>query len=171
MKICLIANLQVSDSKKNLELNKKCSELNAKSMAKTDKIIEEILAKNKAREEDNKNIAKMLKKYNEEEAQRASEKLEKFNKIINDNLDMPSEKSEIINKLIELYSLRQIYCLNKRDNNSKANGKIDNISIGSEIIELERKLISLPRKGSGMFALQKQFAKLLTFFNTITCWK
>ena len=83
---------QVSNSKKILELNKKYSDLNAKSMAKTDKLIEEILAKNKAREEYSKNIDEILKKYNAEEAQRASEKLEKFNKMINDNLDMSSEK-------------------------------------------------------------------------------
>ena len=47
--------------------------------------------------------------------------------------------------------------MNKIDNNLKANEKIDNISLGSEIIELERKLISLPRKGSGVFTSQKSF--------------
>ena len=46
---------------------------------------------------------------------------------------MSSEKREIINKLIELNSLIQIYNLNKIDNNSKANEKLDNISISSEI--------------------------------------
>ena len=71
---------------------------------------------------------------------------------------MSGEKSEIINKLIELYSLRQIYYLNKIDNNSKANKKIDNVSIFSEI-----ELRKLPEKGSGMFTSQKEFAKLLTF--------
>ena len=76
---------------------------------------------------------------------------------------MSSENSEIINKLIELYSLRQIYYLKKIYNNSKANEKIDNVSIGSEIIELEEKLIDLPKKSSGAFTLQKEFAKLLTF--------
>ena len=132
-------------------------------MAKTDKPIEEILAKNKAREEDSKNIDEILKKYNAKEAQRASEKVEKFNKMINDNLDMSSEKSKIINKLIELYSLRQIYYLNKIDNNSNANEKIDDVSIGSEIIELEKNLC---------IYLKKVVACLLVnFFSTITCWK
>ena len=119
--------------------------------------------KKKAREEDDRKIDEILKKYNAKEAPKASEKVEKFNKIIGDNLDMSSEKSEIINKLIELYSLRQIYYLNKIYNNSKANEKMDNVSIGSEIIELEEKLIDLPKKGSGAFTLQKEFAKLLTF--------
>ena len=36
---------------------------------------------------------------------------------------MSSEKSEIINKLIELYSLKRIYNLNKIENNLKANEK------------------------------------------------
>ena len=36
---------------------------------------------------------------------------------------MSGEKSEIINKLIELNSLIQIYTLNKIDNNLKANEK------------------------------------------------
>ena len=79
--------------------------------------------------------------------------------MINDNLDMSSEKSEIINKLIELSSLIQIYYLN----NLKANEKIDSISIGSEIRELEKRLRDLPKKGSGVFTSQKEFAKLLTF--------
>ena len=34
---------------------------------------------------------------------------------------MSSEKSVIINKLIELYSLKRIYNLNKIDNNLKVN--------------------------------------------------
>ena len=137
---------QVSDAKKTLELSKKYSELNAKSIAKTDKLIEEILDKNKAREEYSKNIDEILKKYNAEEAQRASKEIEKFNKMINNDLDMSGETSEIINKLIEFYSLRKIYYLNKIDNNSKANEKIDNISIFSEISELEKRLRNLPKK-------------------------
>ena len=76
---------------------------------------------------------------------------------------MSSEKSEIINKLIELYSLIQIYYLNKIDNNLKANEKIDSISIGSEIRELEKRLRELTKKGSDVFTSQKEFAKLLTF--------
>ena len=59
---------------------------------------------------------------------------------------MSSEKSEIINRLIELYSLRQIYYLNKIDNNLKANKKINDDSISSEINELKKNLeISLKK--------------------------
>ena len=100
-----LSNKQVRDAKKTLELGKKYSELNAKSIAKTDKQIEEIIAKNKAKEEARKNIDKVLEEYYTSKAQRAPKEIEKFNKMINDNLDMPSEKSEIINKFIELYSL------------------------------------------------------------------
>ena len=125
---------------KTLELSKKCSKLNAKSIAKTGKQIEEIIAKNKAKEEASKNIDEILKEYNANEVQRASKEIEKFNKKINDNLDMSSGKSEIINKLIELHSLIQIYYLNKIDNNLKVNEKIDSISVGSEIRELEKSL-------------------------------
>ena len=156
-------NKQVSDAKKILELRKKDSELNVKSITKTDELVKKILAKTKAREEDDKKINETLKKYNAKEAQRVSEKVEKFNKMINDNLDMSSEKSEIINKLIELYSLRQIYYLNKIDNNLEANENIDDVLIDREISELEKRLRDLPKKGSGVFALQKEFAKLLIF--------
>ena len=76
---------------------------------------------------------------------------------------MSSEKSQVINKLIQLYSLIQIYYLNKIDNNLKANENIDNISIESEIRESEKRLRDLPQKGSGAFTSQKEFAKLLTF--------
>ena len=41
--------------------------------------------------------------------------------------------------------------------------KIDDVSIGCEVSELERRLRDLPKKGSGMFTSQKEFAKLLTF--------
>ena len=156
-----LSNKQVSDAKKTLELSKKYSELNAKSIAKTDNQIEEIIANNK--EEARKNIDEVLEEYYTNEAQRASKEIEKFNKMINDNLDMSSKKSEIINKVIELYSLIQIYYLNKIDNNLKANANIDNISIESEIRELEKTLRDLPKKGSGVFTSQKEFAKLLTF--------
>ena len=154
---------QVRDAKKKLKLVEKKSKLNAESIAKTDKEIEEIKAKNKAKEQVSKNTDKVLKKYYTNEAQKASEEIEKFNKIINDNLDMSSEKSEMINKLIELYSLIQIYYLNKIDNNLKANENIDNISIGSDIRKLEKRLRDLPKKGRGVFTSQKEFAKLLTF--------
>ena len=96
-----LSNKQVRDAKKTLELSKKYSELNAKSIAKTDKQIERIIDKNKAKEEASKNIDKVLKEHYTNEAQRASKKIEKLNKMINDNLDMSSQKSEIINKLIE----------------------------------------------------------------------
>ena len=76
---------------------------------------------------------------------------------------MSSEKSEIINRLIELYSLRQIYYLNKIDNNLKANEKIDNNSISREINELEKGIRDQHKKSSGMFTSQKTFIKLLTF--------
>ena len=45
---------------------------------------------------------------------------------------MSSEKSEIINRLLELNSLKQIYHLNKTDDNLKANENIDNILIDRE---------------------------------------
>ena len=158
-----LSNKQVRDAKNTLELSKKYSELNAKSIAKTDKQIEQIIAKNKARKEASKYINKILKEYYTKEAQRAFKEVEKFNKMINDNLDMSSEKSEIINKLIELYSLIQVYYLNKIDNDLKANENIDNISIESEIRELEKRLRDLPKKGSGVFTSQNEFAKLLSF--------
>ena len=74
---------------------------------------------------------------------------------------MSSEKSEIINRLIELHRLIELYHLNKTDNNSKVNEKIGDVSISREINELGKR----PRdqRGSGMFTLQKEFAKLLTF--------
>ena len=83
--------------------------------------------------------------------------------MINDNLDLSSEKSEIINRLIELYSLKQIYHLNKIDNNLKANENINDILINREIHELEKKLSNQTKKGSSVFTSQKEFARLLTF--------
>ena len=108
-------NKQFRDPEKILELSKKYKESNAK----TNKMVKELYAKIKDREEVIKNTDKALKEYNTKEVQRASEEIEKYNKMINDNLDMSSEKSEIINKLIELYSLIQIYYSNKIDNNLK----------------------------------------------------
>ena len=105
----------------------------------------------------------MLKDLYTNEAQKASKEVEKFNKMIDDNLDMSSEKSEIISRLIELYRLRQIYYLNKIDDDLKANEKIDDDSISREILELEKRLRDQHKKGSGTFTLQKEFAKLLTF--------
>ena len=89
------------------------------------------------------------------------EKIERLNKIINDNPDMSSEKSEIINRLIELYSLRQIYYLNKVNNNSERNKAINIALLNSDINELEKRFRY--QEGSGMFTLQKALAKLLTF--------
>ena len=154
---------QFSDSKKISEFNKKYSELNAKSMAITDELNRKILAKAETREEYDRKVDEVLNEYYTKEAQIASKKVEKFNKMINDNLDMSSEKSEIINKLIELNSLIQIYNFNKIDNNSKANEKID-FSISSE---LEKRLMDLSKKGSGVFTSQKEFAKLLTFLEQL----
>ena len=137
------------DVKEILELNKKYQE----SRAKTDKTIKELSAMIKDREEVSKNTDKKLKEYYTKEAQKASKEIEKYNKMINDNLDMSSKKSEIINKLIELHSLIQIYYLNKIDNNLKANEDINNNSIERDIVKLEKR----PRE------LQKEFPKLLTF--------
>ena len=76
---------------------------------------------------------------------------------------MSSEKSEIINKLIELYSLKRIYKLNKIDNNLKPNENIISVLIESDKMKLEKRLRGLPKKGRGVFTSQKEFAKLLTF--------
>ena len=139
-----------------------------KAIQKNDKDIkyisvDELRKKLNARAEYDIKINEKLKEYNVKEAQRASEKVEKFNKMINDNLDMSSEKSEIINRLIELCRLMELYHLKVIDNNLEINEKIDNILIGSEINELEKRLRDLPKKGSGVFTSQKEFAKLLTF--------
>ena len=149
-------NKQIRDVKEILELNKKYKE----SSAKADKMIKELSAEIKDREEVSKNTNKALKEYYTKEAQRASKEIEKYNKMINDNLDMPSEKSEIINKLIELHSLIQICYLNKIDNNLEANENINNISIEKDIRKLEKLLRELSKKGRDVFTSQKEFAKL-----------
>ena len=105
-----------------------------KKYVSADELIKEL----HARAEDNKKINEKLKEYYAKEAQRASEEVEKFNKMINDNLDMSSEKSEIVNRLKELYRLRELYYLNKINDNLEINEKIDNILIGCEINELEK---------------------------------
>ena len=145
-------NLFNKNIKEFLELDK----IYMESRARTDETIND-------REEVSKNDDKALKKYYQDEAKIASEKIEKYNKIINNNLDMSSEKSEIINKLIELYSLKNIYNLNQLDNNLKENENINIIPIRDDIIELEKKLRELSKKGWGVFTSQKEFAKLLTF--------
>ena len=137
----------LKDAEEILELSKKYKESNAK----TNKRIKELSAEIKEREEVSKNTDKALKEYYKKEAQKASEEIEKYYKMINDNLDTSSEKSEIINKLIELYSLIQIYYLNKKDNNLKANENINNISIERDIMKLEKRLRELPKKGRGVF--------------------
>ena len=78
--------------------------------------------------------------------------------MINDNLNMSSEKSEKINKLIELYHLIHLYYLNKIDNHLEINEKIDNISINHEINKLELKLIN--QKGKGYINLTILLSKL-----------
>ena len=152
-------NKQFRNGKEILELTKKYKE----TTAKKNKLIKELHAKIKDREEVSKKADEALKKYYTDKAQTVSEEIEKYNKIINCNLDMSSEKSEIINKLIELYSLIQISYLNKIDNNLKANENINNISIESDVMELEKRLRELPKKGRDVFTSQKEFAKLLTF--------
>ena len=126
-------------------------------------MIKELSAEIKDREEVSKNTNKVLEEYYTKEAQKASKEIENYNKMINDNLDMSSEKSEMINKLKELHSLIQIYYLNKIDNNLKANENIDNISRKRDIMKLEKRLRELSKKGRGVFTSQKKFAKFLTF--------
>ena len=152
-------NLFNKQIKEILELDKKYIE----SRANTDKTIKELNAEIKDKEEVSKKANKALKEHYINEAQRASKEIEKYNKIINDNLDMSSEKSEIINKLIKLHSLIKIYNLNKIDNNLKANENINNTSLKSDIMKLEKRLRRLFKKSRGVFTSQKEFAKLLTF--------
>ena len=121
----------------------------------TDKTIKELSAELKDREEVSKNTYKKPKEYYMKEAQRASEEIKKYNKIINDNLDMLSEKSEIINKLIELYSLKRIYNLNKIDNNLKANESIHSVLIESDIRN-QRKGLEDYLKKVGVCLLRKK---------------
>ena len=151
-----IKNMEASEKlfnkqiKEILELDKKYIE----QKAKTDEKIKELNAELKNREEVSKKTDKALKEHYTNLAQEASEEIEKYNKIIKDNLDMSSEKSGIINKLIELHSLIKIYNLNKIDNNLKANENINITSIKSDIIKLEKKLRELSKKGWGMFTSQ-----------------
>ena len=110
-------------------------------------------------------LMKFLKEYNAKEAQRMFEKIQRLNKIINDNPDMSIKKSEIINRLTELYNLKQIYYLNKVDNNSERN-EVTNIAlVNSDLNELEKRLKD--QEGSVMFTSQKEFAKLLTFLTQL----
>ena len=74
-------NKQVSNAKKFFKLVKKESKLNTKNRAKTDELIEKILAKNKAKEEESKNIDEMIKKHDKNEAQRSFEKIKNLIKL------------------------------------------------------------------------------------------
>ena len=74
---------------------------------------------------------------------------------------MTSKKSEIKNKLIELYNLKRIYYLNKVNNNSERNEAINIALLNSDINELEKRLRD--QEGSAIITLEKEFAKLLTF--------
>ena len=152
-------NLFNKQIKEILELDKKYME----SGAKTDKMIKELNDEIKDREEVSKKADEAIKKHYTSKAQSASKEIEKYNKMINNNLDMSSEKSEIINKLIELHSLIKIYNLNKVDNNLEANENINNVLIKKDIMKLEKRLRELSKKGRGVFTSQKEFAKLLTF--------
>ena len=66
---------EIKDAKRVLELAKKRSKLNAKSIAETNKMVEELRVKNKDREEYGKKINEILKEYYTKEAQMASEKV------------------------------------------------------------------------------------------------
>ena len=143
-----------NNSENNIYYDKKLVDESKDLLEKTKKYdkdkkytsVDEVLKRLNARAEDDRKINEMLEKYYAEEAKRASKEVEKFNKMINDNLDMSSEKSEIINRLIELYNLKQIYHLNKIDNNLKANENIDDILLNREIHELEKNLETNTKK-------------------------
>ena len=60
-----------------------------------------------------------------------------------------------------MYNLKQIYYLNKVNNNSEENKAINIALLTSDRNELEKRLRD--QKGSGIFTSQKEFAKLLTF--------
>ena len=78
--------------------------------------------------------------------------------MINDNPDMPNEKKEIINELIELYNVMNLYYLNKIDNNLENNKQIDYKAINSKIRDLRLKLIM--HEGKGYVNLPILFSKL-----------
>ena len=86
---------------------------------------------------------------------------------------MSSEKSKIINSLIQIYNLNKINNILKANENiddiliNREISEIDDILINREISELEERLIDLPKKGSGVFASQKEFAKLLIFLKQL----
>ena len=95
-----------------------------------------------------------LKKYYKDEVQGAFKEIEKLNKLINDNPDMSSEKREIT----ELYNLKNLYYLNKIDNNLEKNKEINYKAINSKITDLRLKLIM--HKGKGYVNLPILLSKL-----------
>ena len=59
-----------------------------------------------------------------------------------------------------MYYVKRLYYLDKINNNLEASEKININLLDREINELEKKIRDLPKKGSGMFTSQKEFAKL-----------
>ena len=82
-----------------------------------------------------------MKKYYKDEVQDPFKEIEKLNKMIHYNPDMSSEKRKIINELIELYNLKNVYYLNKIDNNLEKNKEINYNAINSKITDLRLKLL------------------------------
>ena len=95
-----------------------------------------------------------MKKYYKDEVQDAFKEIEKLNKLINDNPDMSSEKREIT----EFYNLKNLYYLNKIDNNLEKNKEINYKAINSKITDLRLKLIM--HKGKGYVNLPILLSKL-----------
>ena len=99
-----------------------------------------------------------MKKYYKDEVQDAFKEIEKLNEMINDNPDMSSEKREIINELTELYNLKNLYYLNKIDNNLEKNKEINYKAINSKKTDLRLELIM--HKGKGYVNLPILLSKL-----------
>ena len=97
-------------------------------------------------------IDKNLKKYYENEAQKALANIKFLDKKISDN-------PKIMNKLKELYDLRKTFYLNKLNNDVEKNMFIDIYSIDTRINKLQDELRN--QKGSSMFTSQNEFVKLL----------
>ena len=99
-----------------------------------------------------------MKKYYKDEVQDAFKEIEKLNKMINDNPDMLSEKRKTINELIELYNLKNLYYLNKIDNNLEKNKEMNYNAINSKTTDLRLKLLT--HKGKGYVNLPILLSKL-----------
>ena len=97
-------------------------------------------------------IDENLKKYYENEAQKALVNIKFLDKKISDN-------PKIMNKLKELYDLRKTFYLNKLNNDVEKNMFIDIYSIDTRINKLQDELRN--QKGSSMFTSQNEFVKLL----------